>query len=67
MLAGGSWKFLVHNVKELEVLLMYNKSRCAEITPNISSKNSKAIVERAARGAIRVANPNASLNSEENE
>lgn len=38
-----------------------------EDTPNVSSKNRKAIVERAAQLAVRVTNPNASLCSEENE
>uniref|UniRef100_A0A2R9B1P2 Ribosomal protein L32 n=1 Tax=Pan paniscus TaxID=9597 RepID=A0A2R9B1P2_PANPA len=63
----GCRKFLVHNIKELEVLLMCNKSYCAEIAHNVSSKNRKAIVETAAQLAIRVTNPNARLCSEENE
>ncbi|XP_053460341.1 60S ribosomal protein L32-like [Nycticebus coucang] len=64
MLPSGFRKFLVHNVKELKVLLMCNKSYCAEIAHNVSSKNRKAIV---AQLAIRVTNPNARLCSEENE
>ncbi|KAL0628721.1 60S ribosomal protein L32 [Plecturocebus cupreus] len=55
------------NVKELEVLLMCNKSYCAEIAHSVSSKNLKAIMERAAQLAIRVTNPSARLHSEENE
>ena len=39
------WKFLVHKVKELEVLLTLMKSYCAEISYNIPSKNGKANIE----------------------
>ncbi|VFV32088.1 60s ribosomal protein l32-like, partial [Lynx pardinus] len=38
MLSSGFWKFLVHNVKELEVLLIRNKSYCAETAHNVSFK-----------------------------
>jgi len=67
MLPSSFQKFLVHNFKEPEVLLMQNKSYCAEIAPNVSSKNHKATVERAAQLVIRITNPNARLCSEENE
>ncbi|KAK1338583.1 hypothetical protein QTO34_019237 [Cnephaeus nilssonii] len=42
MLPSGFRKFLVHNIKELEVLLMCNKSYCAEVAHSVSSKNRKA-------------------------
>ncbi|XP_045381287.1 60S ribosomal protein L32-like [Lemur catta] len=67
VLPSGFHKFLVHNVKELEVLLMCNKCYCAQFAHNVYSKNRKAVVERAAQLAIRVTNLNARLHSEENE
>ncbi|XP_054430897.1 60S ribosomal protein L32-like [Pteronotus mesoamericanus] len=61
MLPSGFQKFLVHNVKEPEVLLMCNKSYCVEIAHNVSSKNHKAM------GKEQPSNPNARLHSEEKE
>jgi len=67
MMPSGFRKVLINNVKELEVLMMSNKTYCAEIASGVSAKNRKNLVERAAQLAIRITNPNARIRSEENE
>merc|ERR1712105_402630 len=46
VMPDGFKKFLIHNTKELEVLLMQNRTFAAEIAHNVSSKKRKDIVER---------------------
>ncbi|XP_034495243.1 60S ribosomal protein L32-like [Ailuropoda melanoleuca] len=65
ILPSGFLKFLVHNVKELEVLLMCNGSYCAEIAHSVPSKNHNAMWKAASWRSVT--NPSAMLYSEENE
>jgi len=37
-LPNGLKKFVVHNIKDLDVLLMNNRTFCAEIAHNVSSR-----------------------------
>lgn len=67
MLPSGFKKFLVHNVKELEVLMMQNRVYCAEIAHGVSSKKRRDIVERAKQLSVRITNGNGRIRSQENE
>ncbi|KAJ0960251.1 hypothetical protein J5N97_001926 [Dioscorea zingiberensis] len=66
-LPNGFKKFVVHNVSELEVLMMHNRTYCAEIAHNISTRKRKEIVERAAQLDVVVTNKLARLRSQEDE
>jgi large subunit ribosomal protein L32e len=46
LLPNGLKKFLVNNVREVELLLMHNKSFAAEIAHSVSSRNRTIILER---------------------
>eukprot|EP00938_MAST-03A_sp_MAST-3A-sp1_P001654 g1654.t1 len=67
VLPNGLYKFQVHNVAELELLLMHNRKYCAEIAKNVSGKKRKEIVARAEQLRIKVTNANAKLKAEESE
>ncbi|KAJ7631040.1 ribosomal protein L32e [Roridomyces roridus] len=65
LLPNGLKKFLVSNVREVDLLLMHNKTFAAEIAHNVSSRNRTVILERAKVLGIKVTNASARLRSEE--
>ncbi|KAL7746186.1 60S ribosomal protein L32 [Sorochytrium milnesiophthora] len=67
LLPNGFKKFVVSNVKELEVLLMHNRTFAAEIAHNVSSRKRALIVQRARELQVVVTNANARLRTQENE
>ena len=67
LLPNGFLKFVVHNVADLDLLMMHNRRYCAEIAHNVSTLNRKAIVERAAQLNVNVIIKDARGASEEAE
>ena len=67
LLPNGFYKFVVHNVADLDLLMMHNRKYCAEVAHNVSTLNRKAIVERAQQLNVNVINKSAKLRSEEDE
>lgn len=65
LMPNGFKKFLVSNTRELELLLMHNKTYAAEIAHNVSSRNRIAIIDRAQQLNIRVTNAKARVRSQE--
>ncbi|KAJ3544950.1 hypothetical protein NM688_g5684 [Phlebia brevispora] len=65
LLPNGLKKFVVSNIREVDLLLMHNKTFAAEIAHNVSSRNRIAILERAKVLGVKVTNPAARLRSEE--
>lgn len=64
-LPNGLKKFVVHNVKDLDILLMNNRSFCAEIAHNVSAKKRADIVKRAQQIRVKVTNSRGKVRAEE--
>merc|ERR1712124_4874 len=65
MLPDGFKKFLINNVSDLELLMMYNRTYAAEVASSVSRKTREAILERAKVLDIKVTNASARMQSEE--
>ena len=63
-LPNGLKKFVVKSVKDLDILLMNNRSFCAEIAHNVSAKKKSEIVKRAQQIRVRVINASAKVRTE---
>merc|ERR1712225_179560 len=67
MLPDGFKKFLINNVSDLELLMMYNRTYAAEVASSVSRKTREAILERAKVLDIKVTNAAARMRTEESE
>mmetsp|Transcript_5535 Transcript_5535/g.8596 ORF Transcript_5535/g.8596 Transcript_5535/m.8596 type:complete len:134 (+) Transcript_5535:55-456(+) len=67
LLPNGLKKFIVYNVKDVELLLMHNRSFVAEIAHNVSVRKRTQIIERAGQLSVTVTNASAKFRTEDNE
>ncbi|KAJ3196669.1 60S ribosomal protein L32 [Irineochytrium annulatum] len=67
LLPNGFKKFLVSNVRDLELLLMHNRTYAAEIAHNVSSKKRIEIIEKAQQLDVKITNPKGRVRSSESE
>ena len=64
MMPSGHKAFLVHNPKEVELLLMHNRTYAAEISHSVSSRKRVEIVAKAKALGVKVTNGKARLTTE---
>ena len=65
MLLNAFHKFLVHNIAELEMLMMHSRGYCAEIVHNFFFRNRGYILNHTAQLDIKATNPGARVKVEE--
>ncbi|RFU34921.1 hypothetical protein B7463_g1406, partial [Scytalidium lignicola] len=64
MMPSGHKAFLVNNVRDLDLLLMHNKTYAAEISHSVSSRKRVEIVTRAKQLGVKVTNAKARVTTE---
>lgn len=61
LMPNGMKRFLIHNIKELELLLMHNSTYAAEVAHDVSARQRIAIVNRARELNVTLTNGQARL------
>ncbi|WPH01937.1 60S ribosomal protein L32 [Acrodontium crateriforme] len=64
MMPSGHKAFLVNNVRDLDLLLMHNKTYAAEIAHAVSARKRIEIVSRAKQLGVKVTNGKAKITTE---
>merc|ERR1711939_311857 len=64
MMPSGHKAFLVHNPKDVEILLMHNRTYAAEIASAVSSRKRVEIVAKAKALGVKVTNGKAKITTE---
>jgi len=65
LLPNGLRKLIVRNEKEVDLLLMHNKSYAAEISRTVGGRQRVKILERAKALGVKVTNARARVRTEE--
>merc|ERR1712167_48659 len=67
VLKDGFRKFVINNVADLELLLMFNRTYSAEVAHSVSRKTREDILNRAKVLDVKVTNAAARMRTEESE
>lgn len=67
LLPNGFKKFIVSNVRDIDMLLMHNRVFAAEIAHNVSARKRLEIVQRAKQLDVKVTNAHGRIRTAENE
>jgi len=64
MMPSGHKAFLVHNLQDVDLLLMHNRTFAAEIATAVSSRKRVTILAKAKALGVKVTNPKARVTTE---